>query len=201
MKITNTQSVLDFFGDEQVIQDLLQNFNQVADDDSEDDSDYEESENEESEDSDDEHEEESEDEEEEKHQFYRQQAQEWQEHQELEEAKANELFEDEWRYRERFENELRLGQLTQEQQQINNEDEEIPALVTDDSESDTEELVEEQQPIHLGPPPVLRRERESDYLTPERNIEVRTPDAPERRRVLGDITNITIRPRRLRFNN
>jgi len=197
MKITSTQAVLDFFGDEQVIQDLLQNFNQVADDDSEDDSDYEESETEE--DSDDEHEEDSEDEEEEKHQFYRQQAQEWQEHQELEEAKANELFEDEWRYREMFENEIRSAQLTQ--QQANNVGEEIPPLVTDDSESDTEELVEEQQPIHLGPPPVLRRERASDYLTPVRNIEVRTPEAPERRRVLGDITNITIRPRRLRFNN
>ena len=198
MKITSTQAVLDFFGDEQVIQDLLQNFNQVADEDSEDDSDYQESDSEE--DSDDEHEEDSEDEEEEKHQFYRQQAQEWQEHQELEEAKANELFEDEWRYREMFENELRRGQLTQEQQQINNDDE-IPPLVTGDSESDTEELFEEQQPIHLGPPPVLRRERASDYLTPVRNIEVRTPEAPERRRVLGDITNITIRPRRLRFNN
>jgi hypothetical protein len=110
----------------------------------------------------------------------KQQAFKWQEHQELEEAKANELFEDEWRYTTT--------------QQENNED--IPDLVSD---SDTDVLSdnEEQENVILLPP-VLRRERSSDYLTPDSLIEVDTPSAP--RRVLGDMSNITIRPRRLPFN-
>lgn len=158
--------------------------NNEEDDDDSDDSDYEETDTE-----DDDEEDDGEDnEEEEKHQFYRQQAAEWQEHQELEEAKAEQLFEDEWRYREQFEDELRNGQLTQEE------------IVVSDTESDTDELVETQQRIHLGPPPVLRRERASDYLTPNTRPEVSTPEAPRaNRRALRDITNIV--PRRLRFNN
>lgn len=79
------------------------------------------------------------------------------------------------------------------------QDEEIPELVSASyTESETEELVEEQQPINIGPPPMLRRERPEDYLTPVRNIEMIIPSAPERRRVLADLTNIT--PRRLAFN-
>ena len=79
------------------------------------------------------------------------------------------------------------------------QDEEIPALMSDsDSVSDTEVLTEDDEPINIGPPPVLRRELTEDYLTPVRNTEVRTPSAPERRRVLTDLTNIT--PRRLAFN-
>ena len=173
MKITNTQAVLDFFGDEQVIEDMLNNFNNGVEY-SEDDSDYEESDTEEDTDEDSDDEEDSEvDEEEERHQFYRQEAQ-------------------------SMENENILADL--------------PDLVTDE-DSDTD-VLEEETPIRLPPPPPLRRERASDYLlplhpgrvlreedymTPVRNTEVRTPNAPERR-VLGDLTNITIRPRRLRFN-
>ncbi len=156
--------------------------NNEEDDDDSDDSDYEET------DTDDESDDEEDNEEEERHQFYRQQAAEWQEHQELEEAKAEQLFEDEWRYREQFEDELRSGQLTQEE------------IVVSDNESDTEELPQEEERIHLGPPPDLRRERASDYLTPNTRPEVSTPDTPRaNRRALRDITNIV--PRRLRFNN
>jgi hypothetical protein len=159
--------------------------NNEEDDDDSDDSDYEETDTDDDEEEDDE--EDENDEEEEKHQFYRQQAAEWQEHQELEEAKAEQLFEDEWRYREQFQDELRSGQLTQEE------------IVVSDTESDTEELVETQQRIHLGPPPVLRRERASDYLSPNTRPDVSTPEAPRaNRRVLRDITNIV--PRRIHFN-
>lgn len=170
----------------------------VAQNDSDDDedSDYEDSEEDNEDDSEDDDEV---DEVEERHQFYRQQALEWQEHQELEEAKANELFEDEWRYREMFEDELRRSQLTQEQQ-INNDDE-IPPLVTDDSDTDVLSDNEQENVVPLPPnPPVLRRETASDYLTPVRMTEVNTPTAPRARRVLGDLSNVTIRPRRLRFN-
>jgi len=91
-----------------------------------------------------------------------------------------------------FEDEIKRAPLTQEE------------IVISDTESDTEELDEErvleEQRTHLGPPPVLRRERASDYLTPNTRPEVTTPDAPRaNRRVLRDITNIV--PRRLRFNN
>ena len=75
MKITSTQAVLDFFGNEQVIEDMLNNFNNGVEY-SEDDSDYEESDTEEDTDEDSDDEEDSEvDEEEERHQFYRQEAQ------------------------------------------------------------------------------------------------------------------------------
>lgn len=125
--------------------------NNDEDDDDSDDSDYEETDTEDE--SDDEEEDDGEDnEEEERHQFYRQQAAEWHEHQELEEAKAEQLFEDEWRYREQFEDELRNGQLTQEE------------VVVSDTESDTEELPQEE--VNIGPRLVLGRERWSDYLTP-----------------------------------
>jgi len=152
--------------------------------DSDEDSDYEETDSDEDDDED--------NEEEERHQFYRQQAAEWQEYQELEEAKAEQLYEDEWRYREMFEDEIKRAPLTQEE------------IVMSDIESDTdvldEERVPEEEETELGPPPVLRRERASDYLTPVASPEVSTPTAPRaNRRVLRDITNIV--PRRLRFNN
>lgn len=170
MKITSTQAVLDFFGDEQVIEDMLNNFNNNVED-SEDDSDYKESGTDE--DSDDEEDSEV-DEEEERHQFYRQEAQ-------------------------AMEEENILADL--------------PELVSNE-DSDTDVLEVDETHMRIPPPPPLRRERasdyvlpltprrvfrEEDYMTPVRNTEVRTPNAPERR-VLGDLTNITIRPRRLRFN-
>jgi hypothetical protein len=79
----------------------------------------------------------------------------------------------------------------------------IPELVSDsDSVSDTEILSEEEERGEGVPlsPPVLRRETTSDYLTPIRENQVSTPSAPRGRRVLGDLTNVTIRPRRLHFN-
>jgi hypothetical protein len=97
-----------------------------------------------------------------------------------------------------YDEEEELHQLYRQQAFEFEQDEDIPDLISDDDrESDTEELVEEQS-IVIGPPPVLTRERPEDYLTPIRNTEVITPRAPERRRVLADLTNIT--PRRLAFN-
>jgi len=174
MKITNTQAVLEFFGDEQVIEDMLNNFNNNVED-SEDDSDYEESDTEEDTDEDSDDEEDSEvDEEEERHQFYRQEAQ------------------------------------AMEEENILSD---LPELVAN-QDSDTDVLEVDETSIRIPPPPPLRRERasdyvlpltprrvfrEEDYMTPVRNTEVRTPNAPARR-VLEDLTNITIRPRRIRFN-
>jgi len=98
-----------------------------------------------------------------------------------------------------YDEEEELHQFYRQQAFEFDEDREIPDLISDDdSESDTEELVIEEEHIRIGPPPVLTRERPEDYLTPIRNTEVITPRAPERRRVLTDLTNIT--PRRLAFN-
>lgn len=170
---------MEFFGDDQVIEQMFRPVNPDYI------NDYEESEESDDEDyeSDDEYdsdEENSENEEEELHQFYRDEAQ----------AMANDgLFED------------------------------LPELVSD-SDSDTDVLEDVQLPprppvlrrerpsdyINLFerdplvlPPPALRRETTADYLSPVRNIEQVTPTAPRaNRRVLRDITNI--RPRRLAFN-
>ena len=194
MQITN-QIVMEFFGDDQVIEQMLNPVNAVFEqierpvnpdrvndyeesDDESDDEEYESDESDEydSEDSEDE----SEDEEEELHQFYRNEAQ----------AMANDgLFED-------------LPELVSESDSDTDVLEDVqlpprPPVLRRERPSDYVNLFE-RDPLVL-PPPALRRETTADYLSPVRNIEQVTPTAPRaNRRVLRDITNI--RPRRLAFN-
>ena len=180
---------MEFFGDDQVIEQMLNPVNAVFEqierpvnpdrvndyEESDDESDDEEYESDESDEYDSE---DSEDEEEEIHQFYREEAQ---------AMSSDGLFDD------------------------------MPELVSD-SDSDTDVLEDVQLPPRppvlrrerpsdylnlfdtlVLPPPALRRETTSDYLSPHRQPQQVTPSAPRaNRRVLRDITNI--RPRRLAFN-
>jgi len=181
MQITN-QIVMEFFGDDQVIDQMFRPvnpdyINDYEESDESDDEDYE------SDESDDEHEsdeENSDSEEEELHQFYRNESQ----------AIMNDgLLED-------------LPELVSESNSDTDVLEDVqlpprPPVLRRERPSDYLNLFE-RDPLVL-PPPALRRETTSDYLSPLRQPQQVTPSAPRaNRRVLRDITNI--RPRRLAFN-
>ena len=183
MQITN-QIVMEFFGDDQVIEQMLRPVNpdyindyEESDDES-DDEDYESDESDEY-DSDEESEDED-NEEEERHQFYREEAQ---------SMTRDGLFDD-------------LPELASESDSDTDVLDEVqlpphPPVLTREHPSDYLNLFE-RDPLIL-PPPALRREITSDYLSPDRQPQQVTPSAPRaNRRVLCDITNI--RPRRLAFN-
>jgi hypothetical protein len=97
------------------------------------------------------------------------------------------------------EDEERHQRYRAEAQDMENELNDLPDLVSDsDSVSDTDILEDLEDELPVGPP-VLRREVTTDYLSPDRMPRVSTPNAPRaERRALRDISNI--RPRRLAFN-
>ena len=183
MQLTN-QIIMEFFGNDQVIEEMIRNVTEYneekeSDYDSDDESDYEEddSEGEEESEEDEESEDESdvEDEEEERHQRYRAEAQ----------AIENELND--------------LPELVSDSDSVSDTD--ILEDVEDELPVGPPVLRRESAVDYLLSlnPPVLRREVTSDYLTPDRMPRVSTPNAPRaERRALRDITNI--RPRRLAFN-
>jgi hypothetical protein len=185
MQITN-QIVMEFFGDDQVIEQMLRPVNpdyinayEESDDESEDE-DYESDNEYESDDETESDDENSENEEEELHQFYRD---------EVQAMVSDGLFDD-------------LPELVSESDSDTDVLEDVqlpphPPVLRRERPSDYPTLFE-RDPLVL-PPPALRRETSSDYLSPYRNSEQVTPSAPRaNRRVLRDITNI--RPRRLAFN-
>lgn len=212
MQITN-QIIMDFFGDDDVINEMLRPANPDYidnNDESEDDEDYE-SDDDEDESDDDESEDESEDDEEDLHQFYRNEAQ---------TMSANELIDNlsEIVYESDSdtdvldnENVLPLPMLTRERPSDYSNLSEI--VYESDSDTDNENvlpppILRRERPSDYGiyetdflvlPPPALRRERPSDYLTPHTRFVRVAPNAPlANRQLLRDITNIM--PRRLAFN-
>jgi hypothetical protein len=177
MQITN-QIVMEFFGDDQVIEQMLRPvnpdyINDHEESDDENDEDYESDESDD-EDSDDESEEE------ELHQFYRN---------EVQEMKSDGLLDD-------------FPELVSESDSDTDVLDDVqlpprPPVLRRERPSDYGNLFE-RDPLVL-PPPALRRETTSDYLSPVRPSQQVTPSAPlANRRVLRDITNI--RPRRIAFN-